>query len=138
MFFNFHCWYLMPIPIFYYSIFHYLYLVLLSSTDFASWGKITIPGAILPSAKHFQTTAERHYSAYFPSGHIKKIIAQVTIILWGKICSPVMPCESKHTLLELFCHQANMVGWTGHMTSLDSLTVSGDCDICKWVNVIDK
>jgi len=26
----------------------------------------------LPSAKHFQTTAERHYSAYFSSGHINK------------------------------------------------------------------
>jgi len=30
------------------------------------------PGAILPSAKHFQTTAERHYRAYFSSGHINK------------------------------------------------------------------
>jgi len=26
----------------------------------------------LPSAKQFQTTAERHYSAYFSSGHINK------------------------------------------------------------------
>jgi len=26
----------------------------------------------LPSAKHFQTTAERHYSAYFSSGHMNK------------------------------------------------------------------
>jgi len=34
--------------------------------------KITTPGAILPSAKHFQTIAERHYSAYFSSGHINK------------------------------------------------------------------
>jgi len=75
MFFNFHCRY--PMPIFlYYS----------SSIYFASWGKITAPGAILPSAKYFQTTAERHYSAYFSSGHIKKkIISQVAIILWGKI-----------------------------------------------------
>ena len=59
MFFDFHCRY----PIFlYYS----------SSIYFASWGKITTPGAILPSAKHFQSTAERHYSAYCPSGHINK------------------------------------------------------------------
>jgi len=33
---------------------------------------MTTPGVILPSAKHFQTTAERHYSAYFSSGHINK------------------------------------------------------------------
>jgi len=26
----------------------------------------------LPSAKNFQTIAERHYSAYFSSGHINK------------------------------------------------------------------
>jgi len=59
MFFNFQCRY----PIFlYYS----------SSIYFTSWGKITTPGAILPSAKHFQTTAERHYRAYFSSGHINK------------------------------------------------------------------
>ena len=52
-----------PIPIFlYYS----------SSIYFTSWGKITTPGAVLPSAKHFQTTAERHYSVYFSSGHINK------------------------------------------------------------------
>ena len=31
-----------------------------------------------------------------------------------------------------------MIGWTGHMTSLDSLTVSVDCDICKWVSLIGK
>jgi len=43
---------------------------------------MTTPGAILPSAKHFQTTAERYYSAYVSSGHIKKkIISQITIIL---------------------------------------------------------
>jgi len=35
-----------------------------------------------------------------------------------------MPCEAKYTLLELFFHQPNMIGWTGHMTSLDSLTTS--------------
>jgi len=33
--------------------------------------------------------------------------------LWGKLYT-----------LELFCNQPNMTGWTGHMTSLDSLTVS--------------
>jgi len=32
--------------------------------------KMTTPGAFLPSAKHFQTTAERRYRAYFSSGHI--------------------------------------------------------------------
>jgi len=31
-----------------------------------------------------------------------------------------------------------MIGWTGHMTSLDSLTVLVDCDIYKWVSLIDK
>ena len=129
MFFNFHCRYLMPIPIFlYYS----------SSIYFASWGKITTPGAILPSAKHFQTATERYFSAYFSSGFIKKIISQVTIILWGKIYTLVLPCEANYTLLELFCHQPNMIGWTGHMTSLDSLTVSVDCDICKWVSLIGQ
>ena len=66
------------------------------------------------------------------------MISQVTIILWGKIYTPVMPCEAKYTLLELFCHQPNMIGWTGHMTSLDSVTVSVDCDICKWVSLMDK
>jgi len=61
----------MPIPTFlYYS----------SSIYFASRGKITTLGALLLSAKHFQTTAERHHSAHFSSGHIK-IISQVTIIL---------------------------------------------------------
>jgi len=49
-----------------------IFLYFSSSIYFASWGKITTPGAILPSAKLFQTTAERHYSAYFPSGHINK------------------------------------------------------------------
>jgi len=46
-------------------------------------GKKNTPGALLPSAKHFQTTVERHYShsVYFSSGHIKEIISQVTIIL---------------------------------------------------------
>jgi len=57
-------------------------LYYLSSIYFASRGKITTPGAILPSAKHFQTTAERHYSAYFlQATQTKKIISQVTIIL---------------------------------------------------------
>jgi len=52
--------------------------------------------------------------------------------------TPVLPCEAKYTLLELFCHQPNMTGGTSHMTSLDSLTVSVDCDMCKWVGLIDK
>jgi len=61
----------LPIPIFlYYS----------RNIYFASRGKINTPGAILPSAKHFQTTAERHC-------HIKKIISQVTIILRQNIYS---------------------------------------------------
>jgi len=74
--------------------------VLLSSIYFVSWGKITTPGAILPSVKHFQTTAERHYSAYFASGHINKENnftsytyfmrqdVQSCFALWGKIYTP--------------------------------------------------
>jgi len=68
----------------------------------------------------------------------KKIISQVTIILWGKIYTPILPCEAKYTYLELFYHQLNMIGWTDHMTSLESLTVSVDCDIRKWVSLKDK
>ena len=91
IFFNFHCRYLMPIPIFlYYS----------SSIYFASWGKITTPGPVLPSAKHFQTTAERQYSSCFSSGHINKQSNFTSYIyfmrqdihscfaLWGKIYAP--------------------------------------------------
>ena len=52
--------------------------------------------------------------------------------------TPVLPFEAKYTLLGLFRHQLNMIGRTGHMASLDSLTVSVDCDICKWVSLIDK
>jgi len=29
--------------------------------------------------------------------------------------------EAKYTLLELFCHQPNRIGWTCHTTSLDSM-----------------
>jgi len=41
------------------------------------------PAAILPSAKRFQTTVKKHYSAYFflQATKTKKIITQVTIIL---------------------------------------------------------
>ena len=49
-----------------------------------------------------------------------------------------MPCEAKYTHMEIFCHQPNMIASTGHMTSLDSLFVSVDCDICKWVSLIGK
>jgi len=87
----FHCRY--PMPIF----LHYS-----NSTYFASWDKIATPGAILPSGKHFQTTAERHYSAYFSSDHINKqnhftsynyFMRQDEDIhscyaLWGKIYTP--------------------------------------------------
>ena len=55
-------------------------------------------------------------------------------LYWGKIYTPAVPCEAKLTLLELFCHQPNMIGWTGHMTSFWQL----DCNICKWVSLIDK
>jgi len=34
--------------------------------------------------------------------------------------------EAKYALLELFCHQLNMIGWTGDVTSLDSMTVPVD------------
>jgi len=27
-----------------------------------------------------------------------------------KLYTPVLPCEAKYTLLELFCHQSNMIG----------------------------
>jgi len=124
MFFNFHCRYLM-LTFLYYS----------SSICFASWGKMMTPGAILPSVKHFQTTAERHYSAYFSSAHINQANnftsynyfmrqnIRSCFALWGKIYSP-----------GAILHQPNMIGWTGHMTSLDSLTVSVDWDICKWIS----
>ena len=64
------------------DVFHFSLLISNADTDifyysssvcFVSWGKINTPGAILPSAKHFQTTAKRHYRAFFYSGHINKV-----------------------------------------------------------------
>jgi len=46
--------------------------VLLKQSLFCLMRQNNTPGALLPSAKHFQTTAERHYSGYFSSGHINK------------------------------------------------------------------
>jgi len=54
----------------------------------------------------------------------------------------LLPHEAKYTFLELFCHQLNVIGQTGHMTSLDGMTVSVDCDVYewlkKWLTLIDK
>jgi len=47
--------------------------VLLKQYLFCLVRQNTTPGAILPSTKHFQTTAERHYSAYFSSGHMNRV-----------------------------------------------------------------
>jgi len=98
MFFNFYCRYTIFL---YYS----------SSFYFASWGKITTLGAILPSAKHFQTTAERHHSVNFSSGHMHKennftsynyFMRQDSscCALWGKIDTPgtIVP-PAKHDWL---------------------------------------
>jgi len=75
---------------------------------------------------------------FFRSHEPKKIISQVTIILWGKIYTSILTHEAKYTFLELFCHQLNMIGWTAYMTSLDSMTVPVDYDVCKWLSLIDK
>jgi len=48
----------------------------------------------------------------------------------------ILPHEAKYILLELFCHEPNKIGSTGHMTSLDSITVSAD--VCKRLSLIDK
>ena len=76
-----------------YRCFSLLILIFLydsSSICFASWGKMNTPAAILPSAKCFQTTVKKYYSAYFflQATKTMNIITQVTIILWGKICTP--------------------------------------------------
>ena len=101
----------------------------------------------IPMFLHYSNyTAERHYSIFFSSGHInKKIITQVAItkkqiviVVSCKQAVSILPCEAKYTLMELFCHQMNIIGWTGHMTSFDSMTVSFDCDVCKWFSLIDK
>ena len=103
--------FLLPILIFFYYS---------SSIYFASWGKITTPETILPSAKHFQTTAERHYSAYFlQATWTKKIVSQVTIILWGKIytCGAILP-PADHDWLN-WSHdkfgQLDCLSWLWHL-----------------------
>jgi len=96
-------------------------------------------GAILPSAKHFQTTVKDITVHFFFRPHKQRKYFHK--LQWFY--------EARYTLLfclvkqnirswSYFCHQPNMFGWTGHMTSLDSMTVSADCDICKWVSLIDK
>jgi len=55
----------------------------------------------LPSGKHFQTTAERHYSAFFSLSHIYKENNFHKLQLFY---------EAKYTLLKLFCHQPNIIG----------------------------
>ena len=86
------------------------------------------PGAILPSAKHFQTTAERHHIVFFSSGHIKKIISQVTIILWGKIYAPVLHCEQNIHFWSYFATSqtwlAELVTWQVWTAWLSQLTVT--------------
>jgi len=79
----------------------------------------------LPSAKHFQTAAEGQYSysADFSSGHINKEnnFTSCNYFMRENIHSCFALWDKMYTL-ELFCHQTNMISWTGHMTSLNSLT----------------
>jgi len=125
MFFNFHCRYPMAIPIFF---------ITQAVSILPHGGKITTPGGILPSAKHFQTTAERHYSAHFSSGHIKKI-SQITIILWRKIhnCFALWgKIYTPGTILPPTEH--DWLNWSHDKFGQCSV----DCDICKWVSLTDK
>jgi len=102
--------------------------VLLKQSYFAS---LTTPAASLPSAKHFQTTAERHYSAYFSSGHMNKennftscnCFMRQDIHscygLWGKIYTPgaILP-SAEHDWLN-WSHakfrQRDCLSWLWHL-----------------------
>ena len=83
----------------------------------------------------------RTSSAYFALLRQNIHFYEAKYTLWqGKIYlmrRQNIPYEAKYTLLELFCHQPNMIGWTSHITSLDSMTVSVHCDIYKWLSLID-
>jgi len=85
----------------------------------------------LPSAKHFQTIAERHYSAYFSSGHINKennftsynnFMRQdihSCFALWGKIHTPgtILP-PAEHDWLDLsldMFRQLDCLSWLWYL-----------------------
>ena len=125
MFFNFHCRY-------WHFYITQAVSILPKRQNKHSW-------AILPLAKHFQTTAERHYTEYFSSGHINQennftsynyFMRQnihSCFALWGKIYiagAIFLPVEH------------DWLNWSHD--SLDSLTVSVDCDIRTWVSLIDR
>jgi len=89
------------------------------------------PGAILPSAKHFQTAAKRHSRAFFSSDHINKennftsynyFMRQnihCCFALWGKIYTPgaILP-PAEHDWLN-WSHdkfgQHNCLSWLWHL-----------------------
>ena len=49
---------------------------------------------------------------------------QIVIMISEEQAMSILRYVAKYTPLGLFCHQPYMIGWSGHMTSLDSMTVS--------------
>jgi len=77
---------------------------------------------------------KNNYTSYnYEKADCDSETSSVSFASWGKI---------HNTLLELFCHQLNVVGQIVPMTSLDGMTVSVDCDVYewlkKWLTLIDK